>query len=82
LPRDSLDDLKGGEPKENAAALHRLLDGEAGAYRDIVLLNASAALVLAGQADGLKDAVRLAADAIDDGRAKATLEQLVQITNA
>ena len=82
LPRASLDDLKGGEPKENAAALHRLLDGEAGAYRDIVLLNASAALVLAGQADGLKDAVRLAADAIDDGRAKATLEQLVQITNA
>jgi len=37
LPRASLDDLKGGEPKENAAALHRLLDGEAGAYRDIVL---------------------------------------------
>jgi len=82
LPRASLDDLKGGEPDENAAALHRLLDGETGAYRDIVLLNASAALVLAGLADGLKDGVKLAADAIDDGRAKATLEKLAHITNA
>ena len=82
LRRASLDDLKGGEPQENAAALHRLLDGETGAYRDIVLLNASAALVLAGLADGLKDGVTLAASAIDDGRAKTTLEKLAQITNA
>ncbi|MFC4723726.1 anthranilate phosphoribosyltransferase [Glycocaulis abyssi] len=81
LPRASLDDLKGGEPAENAAALHRLLQGEKGPYRDIVLFNASAALVLAGKAEGLKDGVALAAAAIDDGRAAATLEKLVQITN-
>ena len=81
LPRASLDDLKGGEPAENAAALHRLLDGERGAYRDIVLFNASAALVLAGKADGLKDGVALAAAAIDDGRAAGTLNKLVHITN-
>ncbi|WP_439633785.1 anthranilate phosphoribosyltransferase [Glycocaulis sp.] len=81
LPRASLDDLKGGEPAENAAALHRLLDGEHGAYRDIVLFNASAALVLAGKADGLKDGVALAAAAIDDGRAAGTLNKLVHITN-
>lgn len=82
LPRACLDDLKGGEPAENAAALHRLLQGEKGPYRDIVLFNASAALVLAGKADGLKDGVALAAAAIDDGRAAATLEKLVQITNS
>lgn len=81
LPRASLDALKGGEPQENAAALHRLLDGETGAYRDIVLFNASAALVLAGKAEGLKDGVQLAAAAIDDGRARATLETLVRVTN-
>ncbi|WP_429911261.1 anthranilate phosphoribosyltransferase [Glycocaulis sp.] len=81
LPRAHLDDLKGGEPAENAAALHRLLQGEKGPYRDIVLFNASAALVLAGKAEGLKDGVALAAAAIDDGRAAATLEKLVQITN-
>lgn len=82
LARASLDDLKGGEPAENAAALRRLLDGETGAYRDIVLFNASAALVLAGKAEGLKDGVGLAAAAIDDGRAAATLDKLVHITHA
>ena len=82
LRRAGLDELKGGAPAENAAALHRLLNGETGAYRDIVLMNASAALVLAGQTDGLRDGVALAAAAIDDGRAGATLEQLVRITNA
>ena len=81
LPRARLDDLKGGEPQENAAALHRLLDGEKGAYRDIVLFNASAALVLAGKAEGLRDGVALAAAAIDDGRAASTLAKLVDITN-
>ncbi|HCY56758.1 MAG TPA: anthranilate phosphoribosyltransferase, partial [Oceanicaulis sp.] len=81
LPRARLDDLKGGEPQENGAALHRLLDGEKGAYRDIVLFNASAALVLAGKAEGLRDGVALAAAAIDDGRAASTLAKLVDITN-
>lgn len=82
LQRVGLDALKGGEPAENAAALHRLLDGEPGAYRDIVLMNAGAALILAGLADDLKEGVRLGAHAIDDGRAKTTLASLVAATNS
>lgn len=81
LARASLDELKGGEPHENAAALHRLLDGEPGAYRDIVLLNAGAALVLAGKAGDLREGTVLAARAIDDGRARQTLKALVSATN-
>ena len=76
LPRASLDDLKGGEPADNAIALKALLDGERSAYRDIVVLNAAAALKLAGLADDLRAGARLAQEAIDDGRAKAALERL------
>jgi anthranilate phosphoribosyltransferase len=77
LTRSALDDLKGGEPDENAAAARALLDGAAGAYRDIVVLNAAAALKLAGLAHDLKDGAALAAAAIDDGRARTALERLV-----
>jgi len=80
LPRASLDDLKGGEPAENAAAIRALLDGAPGPYRDIVLINAAAALRLAGLAADLKDGAALAAAAIDDGRAKAALDQLAAIS--
>lgn len=72
--------LKGGEPEENAKALSALLDGAPGAYRDIVLLNAAAALVIAGKADDLKAGAALAAAAIDDGKAKATLAKFAAIT--
>ncbi len=77
LATASLDDLKGGTPQENAVALTALLDGERSAYRDIVLINAAAALKLAGLAEDLKQGVDLAAAAIDDGRAKKALERLV-----
>lgn len=73
LPRGTLDAIKGGAPTENAAALHRLLDGETGAYRDIVLLNAAAALIVAGRAQDLESGAATAARAIDDGRAAALL---------
>ncbi len=81
LPRASLDDLKGGSPEENAAAIRALLDGARGPFREIVLLNAAAALVVAGQAEDLKSGVGLAADSIDDGMAADALERLVAITN-
>lgn len=73
--------LKGADAETNAAALRRLLDGETGPYRDIVLYNAAAALVIADKARDLKDGVALAAAAIDSGAAKATLARLVAITN-
>jgi anthranilate phosphoribosyltransferase len=76
MARAALDDLKGGEPAENALALKALLDGAHSAYRDIVVLNAAAALKLAGLTDGLSGGARLAQAAIDDGRAKDALERL------
>ena len=81
LPRASAEDLKGGDPAHNAAALRAVLDGQRGAYRDIALLNAAAALVVAGRARDLKEGASLAANAIETGRARATLEKLVDVSN-
>ncbi|MEQ8441712.1 MAG: anthranilate phosphoribosyltransferase [Alphaproteobacteria bacterium] len=81
LPRAQLDDLLGGTPAENAAAIRALLDGNASAYRDIVLLNAAAALLISEKAPDLKQGAALAAEAIDTGKAKAALETLVRVTN-
>ena len=81
LPRATLADIKGGDPAHNAAALRGLLDGAPSPYRDIVLLNAAAALVVAARAGDLKDGVRLAADEIDSGRARQTLEKLISVSN-
>ncbi|MBZ6378618.1 anthranilate phosphoribosyltransferase [Pacificimonas flava] len=68
-------DIRGGTPEENAAALERLLDGEPGGYRDIVLMNAGAALVVAGRGETLADGVRLAQSALDSGEARDKLDQ-------
>ena len=81
IPRATLEDLKGGLPEENAAALTRLLAGETGAYRDIVLYNTAAALVIAEQAKDLAEGVAQAAEAIDSGEAAGRLVKLVEITN-
>ncbi|MDO9076915.1 MAG: anthranilate phosphoribosyltransferase [Brevundimonas sp.] len=81
LPRASLDALRGGDAEENAAALRALLDGATGAYRDIVLLNAAAALVVADRAADLAEGAALAAKVIDDGRAARALADLVEATN-
>jgi anthranilate phosphoribosyltransferase len=81
LPRARPGDLKGGDATTNADALRALLDGLRGPYRDIVLLNGAAALVVAGRADDLADGVARAAEAIDSGAAKAALDGLVAITS-
>lgn len=81
LPRADAQDLKGGTPDDNAKAMLSLLGGEAGAFRDVVLMNAAASLIVAGKADTLKDGVAIAADAIDSGRAKGVLDKLIAITN-
>ncbi len=81
LVRARPEDLKGGDPDYNAQALRDVLDGKPGAYRDIALLNAAAALVVAGKAGNLKDGVSMAAKAIEDGRAKQTLAKLIACSN-
>jgi anthranilate phosphoribosyltransferase len=80
LPRADLDQLKGGEAETNAAAITALLDGEHGPFRDIVLLNAAAALVVAEAAQDLAQGIARAGEAIDSGRARGVLARLVAIT--
>ena len=74
LPRHPLSAIRGGEADFNAAALDRLLDGEPGAYRDAVLLNSAAALLVAGEARDWREGAEEAAEAIDKGLAKALLD--------
>ncbi|MDB5595512.1 MAG: anthranilate phosphoribosyltransferase [Hyphomicrobiales bacterium] len=81
LPYARAEDLRGGDPAFNAAALRDVLDGKKSPYRDIALLNAAAALVVAGRADDLRGGVMLAAKAVDEGRAKHTLEKLITVSN-
>jgi anthranilate phosphoribosyltransferase len=80
LERAPPEAIRGGEPAENAAALLALLDGTAGPYRDIVLLNAAAALVVAGKAPDLRTGAGLAARAIDTGAAAGVLARLKEAT--
>jgi len=81
LPVHPLRDILGGTPAENAQALRALLEGQSGAYRDAVLLNAAAALVVAGKADDLKAGVEIARESIDSGAAKGAVAKLVAITS-
>jgi anthranilate phosphoribosyltransferase len=81
LPRARPEELKGGDPAHNASALRRLLDGERGAYRDIAVFNAAAALIIAGKAERLRDGAALAARSIDSGAARIALERLIAISN-
>jgi anthranilate phosphoribosyltransferase len=82
LPKASLSDILGGDPPVNAQAIRDLLAGKAGAYRDIVLLNAAAALLVSDKVETLREGVELAAAAIDDGKAQGTLETLVKASNS
>ncbi|WP_196258298.1 anthranilate phosphoribosyltransferase [Pelagibacterium limicola] len=82
LPRAALDELVGGDPEHNAGEVRKLLDGAKSPYRDIVLLNAAAAFVVADKAETLKEGVALGAETIDSGKAKATLEKLVATSQA
>jgi anthranilate phosphoribosyltransferase len=74
LPSHPLEELRGGDAVFNAAALRRLLDGEPGAYRDAVVLNSAAALIVAGQVEEWLEGAEEAAEALDKGLAKALLD--------
>jgi anthranilate phosphoribosyltransferase len=78
LPVHPFEALLGGTPEENTVALRALLDGATGAFRDAVLLNAAAALVIAGKADDLTAGVALARESIDSGRAAAKVAALAR----
>lgn len=82
LPTANPDVLIGGEADENARAIEDVLSGAPSAFRDICVLNAAAALVVAGKADSLKDGAERAAKAIDSGVARKALDELVRLTNA
>jgi anthranilate phosphoribosyltransferase len=80
LSRATADDLRGGTPEHNATELRSVLDGKPGAYRDIAILNAAAALIVAGRANTLREGADLAAAAIASGKAKATLAKLIEVS--
>lgn len=79
--RVSLDALKGGDGSENAEITKRILSGEKGPKRDIVLLNAGAAIYISGKADSIKEGIQMAEESIDSGRAMAVLDALVKESN-
>jgi len=80
LGEAALEEVAGGAPEENAAASRAVLEGEEGPRRDLVLLNAGAAIYVGGQADGLEEGVAKAAAAIDSGGAREILDRLVAAT--
>jgi len=82
LPRASLEMLQGGTPQENAALIRRLFEGETGPCRDVVLMNAAAALVVSGIAENFREAVALADRVLSSGAALEKLERLKSFTNA
>ncbi len=75
------EDLIGGDGAQNAEAIRQLLNGEEGPFRDIVLLNAAAALIVAGKASDLAEGAALAAWSIDEGHARRALEKLIAVSN-
>ena len=80
IPLAKLDEIAGGTPEENAAAVSRVLDGENGPARDVVVLNAGAAILVGGKADDLSSGIERARDAIDSGVARRLLSRLVDLT--
>lgn len=81
LKRAALADIKGGDPAQNAEALRALFDGATGPYRDIVLLNAAAALVVADCVPDIPAGIKLAEDALDFAKAREKLDALIRVTN-
>ena len=79
LENAPLEAIRGGDPAHNAAALARLLDRETGAYRDSVLLNSAAALIVAGRTDDWAQGAQIAAEAVDTGRAKQLLADWIAL---
>ena len=81
IPMASINDLKGGDAADNAKAMAAMLGGEPGAFRDIVVYTAAAALIIADKAGDLKEGAEMAAEAIDVGNSRKALERMVSITN-
>ena len=79
--RCTREDLRGGTPDENARITLAILNGEKGAKRNAVLMNAGAALYIGGKAESIADGIELAAEIIDSGRAIETLQRLIEISN-
>ena len=79
--RCTKEDLKGGNPEENAAITLTILKGEKGPKREAVLMNAGAALYIGGKADSLKEGIQLAAELIDSGKALEVLQKLIEVSN-
>jgi anthranilate phosphoribosyltransferase len=82
LKRSNPEQLRGGEAAMNAAALRTVLEGMPGPYRDVALMNAGAALVVAGKAKNIREGVALGAKALDSGAANVRLEKLIAVSNA
>ncbi|MBN1157201.1 anthranilate phosphoribosyltransferase [Candidatus Woesearchaeota archaeon] len=82
LKRCSLKEITGGSPEENANIILGILNGKKSPRKDIVLLNAAAGLMVAEKADSFKEGIRIAEDAIDNGKAMKKLEELKVFTNA
>src|SRR5579872_6060136 len=80
--RASLQAISGGDASDNAAIIHEILEGKKSPCRDVVLLNAAAALVAAARADHIQDALPLAAQSLDSGAARRKLEAMVRFTNS
>jgi anthranilate phosphoribosyltransferase len=80
--RTSLDSIRGGSPADNAAMVRRVLSGTTGPQRDVVLMNAAAAIVAGDKAKTLQEGARLAAEAIDSGRALQKLDQLIKLSQS
>jgi anthranilate phosphoribosyltransferase len=82
LPRADGEALKGGDAAANAVALRAVLDGQPGAYRDVALLNAAAALIIAGKSKDLKEGVAIGKKSLDSGAALEKLQRLITVSNA
>ena len=82
LPKATTASLKGGSARDNAGIIERVLEGESGPARDVVVLNAGASLLVAGEADSVEDGIVRASKAIDGGDARRTLDRLVSISTA
>jgi anthranilate phosphoribosyltransferase len=77
----AIEDLQGGDPATNAGIIRRILDGEAGPHRDIVVVNAAAALLMGGRAEDIQASVEMAVQSIESGAARDKLEKLAEFTS-
>ena len=80
LPSASLDQIQGGSKEENAATMRRIFQGSSGPFRDVVLLNSAAVLLVGGEVEDIAQGVERAARVIDDGAALDKLESLVELS--